>query len=143
MKWSWRHPTQTQSDEEEAPSTEQQVQEALQNLPSARDIQVQLRPCDKTEDVMVAQFASAGCGCSKKCSKSTSGSYSSSLSHSYTHTYTHHCTCTLLFSCMYVCTRLSIKIDFRSIKVPFRIILIQVTVITLLIWSCEIVFHNS
>ena len=64
-----------ESDEEEAPSTEQQVQEALQNLPSARDIQMQLRPCDKTEDVMVAQFASAGCGCSKKCSSQFSLKY--------------------------------------------------------------------
>ena len=35
--------------EEEAPSTERQVQEALQNLPSTCDMQVQLRPCDKTE----------------------------------------------------------------------------------------------
>ena len=65
----------TESDEEESPSTEQQVQEALQNLPSAHDIEVQFRPCDTTEDVMVAQFVSAGCGCSKKCSSQFSLEY--------------------------------------------------------------------
>ena len=77
MKWSWRHPTQTQrvTRRRQVLSTEQQVQEALQNLPSAHDIQVQLRPCDTTEDVMVAQFASAGCGCSKKCSSQFSVEY--------------------------------------------------------------------
>ena len=63
------------SDEEEVPSTEQQVKEALQNLSSTRDIQVQVRPCDKTEDEVVAQFASAGCGCSKKCSSQFSLDY--------------------------------------------------------------------
>ena len=56
-------------------STDQQVQEALQNLTSARDIQVLLRPCDTEEEEMVAQFASAGCGCSKKCSSQFSVDY--------------------------------------------------------------------
>ena len=56
-------------------STNQQVQEALQNLASARDIHVLLRPCDTEEEEMVAQFASAGCGCSKKCSSQFSVDY--------------------------------------------------------------------
>ena len=56
-------------------STDQQVQEALQNLASARDIQVLLRPCDTEEEEMVPQFASAGCGCSKKCSSQFSVDY--------------------------------------------------------------------
>ena len=49
-------------------TTEQQVQEALQNLSSASDIQVELRPCDRTEELLVAQFAMEGCGCNNKCS---------------------------------------------------------------------------
>ena len=65
-----------ESDEEgDGMSTDQQVQEALQNLTSARDIQVLLRPCDTEEEEMVAQFASAGCGCSKKCSSQFSVDY--------------------------------------------------------------------
>ena len=75
MELETPHTDPESDEEEEAPSTEQQVQEALQNLPSAHDIQVQLRPYDTTEDVMVAQFASAGCGCSKKCSSQFSLEY--------------------------------------------------------------------
>ena len=65
-----------ESDEEgDGMSTDQQVQDALQNLTSARDIEVLLRPCDTEEEEMVAQFASAGCGCSKKCSSQFSVNY--------------------------------------------------------------------
>lgn len=56
-----------ESDEEqEQLTTEQQVEEALQNLSS--DVSVELRPCDRTEELLVAQFAREGCGCSRKCS---------------------------------------------------------------------------
>lgn len=60
-------PEESDSDEEDGLTTEQQVQEALQNLSSASDIQVELRPCDRTEELLVAQFAMEGCGCNKKC----------------------------------------------------------------------------
>ena len=47
-----------QSDEdEEGLTTEQQVQEALNNLPNACDISV---PCDLTEDGLVATFVPVG-----------------------------------------------------------------------------------
>ena len=46
-----------ESDEEkEAMSTEEQVQEAVNYLSSARDVEVQLRLCDRTEEELVAQF---------------------------------------------------------------------------------------
>ena len=53
------------------------MQEALQNLPSASasDIQVELRPCDKTEEQLVTQFATEGCRCSRKCSAQLSALY--------------------------------------------------------------------
>ena len=58
-----------ESDEEqEHLTTEQQVEEALQNLSPASDVSVELRPCDRTEELLVAQFAREGCGCSRKCS---------------------------------------------------------------------------
>ena len=57
-------PEESNSDEEGGGlTTEQQVHEALQNLSSASDVQVELRPCDRTEDLLVAQFAMEGCGC--------------------------------------------------------------------------------
>ena len=62
-------------EEEEAMSTEEQAQEAVNHLSSARDVEVQLRPCDRMEEELVAQFASAGCGCSKKCSDQFSLGY--------------------------------------------------------------------
>ena len=43
------------------------MEEALQNLSTARDVCIELRPCDRTEDLMVAQFATKGCGCRRKC----------------------------------------------------------------------------
>ena len=49
-------------------STEEQVQQAVNHLSSACDVEVQLRPCDQMEEELVAQFASTGCGCSKECS---------------------------------------------------------------------------
>ena len=55
-------------DEHEHLTTEQQVEEALQHLPSASDISVELRPCEKTEELLVDQFVREGCGCSRKCS---------------------------------------------------------------------------
>ena len=64
-----------EGDEEEELSTEQQVHEALHNLPSASDVRVELRPCDSIEEGLLATFASVGCGCSKKCSSQFSLSY--------------------------------------------------------------------
>ena len=65
-----------ESDEEEdGLITEEQVHEALGNLSSANDIRVELRPCDTTEEGLLATFASVGCGCSKKCSSQFSLSY--------------------------------------------------------------------
>ena len=46
------------SDEEEEGLTAEQVEEALQNLSAASDVCIEL----------VAQFATKGCGCSRKCS---------------------------------------------------------------------------
>lgn len=65
--------------------TEEQIEEAMQNL---RDIYPELRQCDEKEEQLVAQFVSGGCGCSKKCSSYFSGDHvrdmrdqCSSLSH--------------------------------------------------------------
>ena len=51
MELETPHTDAESDEEEEAPSTEQQDQEALQNQPSAHayDIQMQLRPCDTTD----------------------------------------------------------------------------------------------
>ena len=62
-------------DEEEELSTEQQVHEALNNLSSASDVRVELRPCDSIEEGLLATLASVGCGCSKKCLSQFSLSY--------------------------------------------------------------------
>ena len=51
--------------EEEGLSTEQQVQEPLKSLSPISEIRMELRPCDTTEDSLLATFASVGCGCSK------------------------------------------------------------------------------
>lgn len=65
-----------ESDEEEdGLTTEEQVHEALGNLSSANDIRVELRPCDTTEEGLLATFTSVGCGCSKKCSSQFSLCY--------------------------------------------------------------------
>ena len=64
-----------ESDEEDGLTTEEQVHEALGNLSSANDIRVELRPCDTTEEGLLATFTSVGCGCSKKCSSQFSLSY--------------------------------------------------------------------
>ena len=79
-------------EEEEAMRTEEQVQKAVNHLSSACDVEVQLRPCDQMEEELVAQFASAGCGCSKKCSHQFSLGYIRDmraqcydLTHSLTH----------------------------------------------------------
>ena len=68
--------SESESDEEgEGLTTEQLVQEALQNLPSASDIQVELRLRDKTEEQLVTQFAVERCRCSRKCSAQFSALY--------------------------------------------------------------------
>ena len=71
--------TQNQSpeegEEEEELSTEQQVHAALNNLSSASDVRVELRPCDSVEEGLLATFTAVGCGCSKKCSSQYSLSY--------------------------------------------------------------------
>lgn len=55
-----------EEEEEEAEfTTEQQVQEALQNL---GDVPVEMRPTDLEEEQMVTQFSTLGCGCHRKCS---------------------------------------------------------------------------
>jgi len=48
--------------QEKGLSTEEQVEEALQNLSTASDVCIELRPCDRTEDLLVAQFATNGGG---------------------------------------------------------------------------------
>ena len=70
------HQSPEESDEEEEGlSTEQQAQVVLQNLLRARDIQVELRPCDSTEEQLVTLFALVGCGCNRKCSAQFSADY--------------------------------------------------------------------
>ena len=51
------------------------IESALQNLSCARDVQLELRPCDAMEEQLVTQFAMAGCGCNKKCSSQFSADY--------------------------------------------------------------------
>lgn len=66
----WDHSPATNDDddeeEEEADlTTEQQVEEALQNL---GDVPVVMTPTALEEEEMVAQFRTVGCGCHRKCS---------------------------------------------------------------------------
>ena len=56
-----------------------QVQEALQNLTSIHGIEVELRPCDKNEEEVVAQFVATGCSCVKRCSSQFSKEYIKSV----------------------------------------------------------------
>ena len=52
-----------ESDKEDDTTHEQQVQEALQNIPSIHGIEIELRPCDVNEEELVAQFVATGCSC--------------------------------------------------------------------------------
>ena len=67
-------PEGSESDDDEL-TTEQQIQEALQNIPSIHDLEVVLRPCDTNEEELVAEFVSTGCSCSKQCSSQFSSGY--------------------------------------------------------------------
>ena len=69
------HSTEESDDDGEGPSTEQQVQEALNNIPFVQDVVVEPRPCDVDEEQVVAQFTTTGCQCNKKCSTQFSSQY--------------------------------------------------------------------
>ena len=63
------------SDTLEDMTHEQQVQEALQTATSIHGIEVELRPCDRNEEEVVAQFVATGCSCAKQCSSQFSKEY--------------------------------------------------------------------
>ena len=68
-----------ESDKEDETTHEQQVQEALQNVPSIHGIEIELRPCDVNEEELVAQFVATGCSCAKRCSSQFSKEYIQSM----------------------------------------------------------------
>ena len=48
-------------------SADRQVAQALTQIPFLSDVDVELRPCDKSEERIVAAFMSTGCGCKQNC----------------------------------------------------------------------------
>ena len=56
------------NDDDNEATTEQQVQEALLNVPFLCDVEVEPSACDTNEDELVTNFVATGCSCTKRCS---------------------------------------------------------------------------